>query len=112
MARAADGAAERTWRERLERQRRSGLSIAAFCEREGVSTAAFYQWRRRLSEQNSPLQQSPLFVPVTVRAAAGVRIELPGGAVVHLPGDADERLLQSCIRAAGLWEGQAEGRSC
>jgi hypothetical protein len=113
MARQADGATERVWRERLERQRGSGLSISAFCEHEGVSTASFYRWRRQLTAQNPAERgRAALFVPVAVRAAAGVRIELPGGAVVHVPAEADAWLLQSCIRAAGRWDGDAEGRPC
>ncbi len=38
------------WRERLERQEESGLTIEAFCEREGVSTSMFYRWRRHLQD--------------------------------------------------------------
>jgi SOS-response transcriptional repressor LexA len=36
------------WRQRVERQRESGLSIAAFCRREGVSPASFHVWKRKL----------------------------------------------------------------
>jgi hypothetical protein len=36
------------WRERLERQRRSGLSIAEFCRREGVSAVTFHTWKQKL----------------------------------------------------------------
>lgn len=112
MARQTGVAAERLWRERLERQRRSGLSIARFCEREGVSTAAFYHWRRRLAPAAAESEPPALFVPVSVRPSAGVRIELPGGAVVHLPPEADEQLLRSCIRAAAEPAGDREGRPC
>jgi hypothetical protein len=34
------------WRERLKRQSESGLTIEAFCEKEGVSTSMFYRWQR------------------------------------------------------------------
>jgi hypothetical protein len=36
------------WRERLKRQSESGLTIEAFCEKEGVSTSMFYAWKRNL----------------------------------------------------------------
>lgn len=36
------------WRERLERQRRSGLSITEFCRKEGVSAVTFHTWKRKL----------------------------------------------------------------
>ena len=34
------------WRERLKRQSESGLTVEAFCEKEGVSTSMFYRWQR------------------------------------------------------------------
>ena len=36
------------WRERLKRQSESGLTVEAFCEKEGVSTSMFYRWQRHL----------------------------------------------------------------
>jgi hypothetical protein len=39
------------WRERMERQRESGLSIAEFCRKEGVSAVAFHTWKRKLRGQ-------------------------------------------------------------
>lgn len=36
------------WRERMERQRQSGLSIAAFCRKEGVAAVTFHTWKRKL----------------------------------------------------------------
>ena len=41
-------AAEGKWREMLDRQRASGLSVAAFCRRHGVCAASLYAWKRRL----------------------------------------------------------------
>jgi hypothetical protein len=38
------------WRQRIERQRESGLSIAEFCRRENISAHGFYVWRRNLRE--------------------------------------------------------------
>ena len=39
---------ESAWREILERQAHSGLTISAFCEREGIKPASLYGWRARL----------------------------------------------------------------
>lgn len=33
------------WQALVERHRSSGLTVEAFCRREGVSTASFYRWR-------------------------------------------------------------------
>lgn len=44
------------WRERLKRQSESGLTIEAFCEKEGVSTSMFYRWQRHF--QNASAESS------------------------------------------------------
>lgn len=51
------------WRELIERQTCSELTVRNFCEFEGVSTASFYNWRRRLAE---PVEEIPAFVPINV----------------------------------------------
>lgn len=117
MARVRDAATERIWRERLARQRRSGQTVADFCDREGVSTPSFYAWKRRLGSSgvNGPAARraAPLFVPLSLSpVAAGVRIVLPGGAVVELPPGADERLLHTCIRAAARRDHDGEENAC
>lgn len=48
MARKVNQVLWDQWRQRLEGQRESGLSIVAFCRKEGVSQAAFHAWKRRL----------------------------------------------------------------
>lgn len=48
MARKVDLALRETWRERIARQRRSGLTVAEFSRQEGVSTASFYRWQQAL----------------------------------------------------------------
>jgi hypothetical protein len=42
MARSSDPAKAAQWRRRLERFGSSGVSVARFCRREGVSVASFY----------------------------------------------------------------------
>ena len=87
MARPKDLGLEHTWRRRLRRQAAGGLSIADFCEREGVSTASFYAWRRRLvAPPATPPAEPPLFVPIRLDPTSpandtppdlGFEIELP-----------------------------------
>ena len=74
------------WRDRLRRHAQSGLSVAAFCAREGVSTPSFYAWRRRLKAAKStaakrePTAKAPAFQAVTVVGAMPVlSVRLPGG---------------------------------
>jgi transposase-like protein len=46
------------WRQRVKRQRESGLSIAEFCRGENVSAHNFYVWRRNLREAASRQRQT------------------------------------------------------
>ncbi len=39
---------QQRWRERIEAQRSSGLSVSEFCRREGIGKAGFYYWKRRV----------------------------------------------------------------
>ena len=41
---------ESTWREIVDRQEQSGLTVVQFCEREGIQPASLYAWRSRLRE--------------------------------------------------------------
>ena len=117
MGRVADEGVALAWERRIEKQRRSRLSIAEFCGQEGVSTASFYAWRRRLRGAGSAEPHaSALFVPVEwpppAIAAGGVRIELPGGAVLSLPADAPPELVTAAIRAVLSSTAAAEQSSC
>jgi transposase len=51
------------WRRVLGRWRRSGLSVRAFCQAEGVNEPQFYWWRRKLVRVEP---KEPAFVPVHV----------------------------------------------
>jgi transposase-like protein len=78
----------------LEAQEASGLSVAAFAERMGVSVPTLYMWRRRLGTARSVAESSSKFVEVTVtrpsspapssgamvvRLCAGRSVEVPRG---------------------------------
>jgi hypothetical protein len=48
MARRVNQVLWDQWRQRMETQRSSGLSIVEFCRRERVSSHRFHAWRRKL----------------------------------------------------------------
>jgi hypothetical protein len=101
MGRVANPKLASVWRDRVERQRRSGMSILEYCRRAGVSAGSFYAWKRRLQaspptvERKSKEQgqkrashrptprggfvQFPLAVdaPIEVRFADGTKVNLP-----------------------------------
>jgi hypothetical protein len=96
MARLSDSGKAVAWRRRIRRFARSALTVARFCEEEGVSTVSFYRWRKRLAKQptsrtTKPPQpnigQTPAFqaVRVTTSAIASMSIHLPGGTRVDVP---------------------------
>ncbi len=49
MGRQIDWEKRREWEDRLARRVSSGLTVAEFCEWEGVSVAAFYRWPLSIS---------------------------------------------------------------
>ena len=87
MARPKDPDLERIWRQRLQRQTTSGLSIPTFCAREGVSSASFHAWKRRLTAPPPAARpQPPLFVPLHLEPSSEQADPLPAGAVeLELP---------------------------
>lgn len=48
MARRLTKEQQLMWKERVARQRGSGLTVAEFCRRESVSVANFHHWKRKL----------------------------------------------------------------
>ena len=107
------------WRERLDRWKRSGLTITAFCQREGVSQPSFYSWRKRLAAATATGQARrnvPRFVPLEVVDSPGVmpsamarggmgnpgpavEVVLPRGVTVKVSTLVDEQQLRGILRA-------------
>lgn len=119
MGREIDAALHCAWRKRLERFESSSVTVAEFCRRESVSTAAFYQWRKRWTRevalgkkrrsQRPPTRRVPAarpqgratgFVELAVSNLAVVELELPNGVRIRVPAER-EAALGAAIRAAG-----------
>jgi hypothetical protein len=86
------------WRERLARFAQAGTSIVQFCVDEGVSTPAFYTWRRRLAggapgQANNasaglgkrPNRFAAVRVTGTVQGGSQVMVWLRGGTGLAIP---------------------------
>lgn len=77
---------ERTWRELVDRQRLSGLSVRGFCRREVVSEASFYAWRRELLRRDGesssvrPPDRKPAMRPAASRSSVGKMTQTPTAA--------------------------------
>ena len=68
MARQQRTEREMYWQDLIDRQGANSQSIADFCKGEGISTASFYAWRRRLHSPGRPVpSQAPRSALVPVR---------------------------------------------
>jgi hypothetical protein len=70
------------WRQIIDGQRDSGLTVAAYCLERGITQGSFYTWKRRL---RSPAKRNrlpkPAFVEVTpprMRTTGAIEICLRG----------------------------------
>jgi hypothetical protein len=102
-----DPVKERFWRRTITDQARSGLSVRAFCEREGLEPWNFHWWRQTLARRDREVPSArtgastnstntlpaPLaFLPVrvvqdgadTIAATTPIEIVLPAGPTVRV----------------------------
>ena len=96
------------WQTHHQQQRNSGLSIEAYCRREGISKQSFYQWRRRLeNESQQPPPSTPLIrfaeIQTTGISAPGpatspIRVRLSTGHEVEIGCGADTATIQEVLR--------------
>ena len=100
MSRLADPELVSLWRVRLQRFEQSQLTVAEFCEVESVSTASFYQWRRKLKWPQSRKQVAGAFIAVDLRSTSqAASLSLPGGARLELPEELKPAHLRELIAA-------------
>ena len=79
------------------------MTVADFCDREGLSVASFYTWKRRLAADPAP-EPVPRFVPVRVvtpPATAPVELLLPCGLVLRLTPGVDLAWLRQLLDLLG-----------
>ena len=97
---------QQRWLQRLQRFHRSGLTVAAFCQQEGVSVPSFYAWKRRLRTPSPDRPATtPRFVPVRLgspTASAPVELLLPSGCVLRLSAVCDRTWLRDLLDLLGV----------
>ena len=76
MVRRKRAEKELHWREMVNRQAVSGLSIREFCSKERVSQPSFYAWRRKFREQENHGTRS---------RKSGRRVTEPGNSGEFIP---------------------------
>ena len=96
--------ARHKWRDLIERQRTSGLSVAVFCRRDGVAASSFFAWKRKLGF----VPATPAFVEATIagtppppprRSAGRIEVRLRGGRRVRVGRGFDRDLLAEVVAA-------------
>lgn len=99
---------ESFWRRLVGGQATSGLSVRAWCRRQGQRESAFYWWRRELARRDA---EQAAFVPVRVeedgRSSDAGQIEIVLGEQrrIRLSGRVDRRMLGDVLAVM-------EGRGC
>jgi transposase-like protein len=132
MARGMNPAKVEQWAACLARFQDTGLTVARFCEEEGVSAASFYHWRRELARETKTggsvrrvgkprqekkpagvsrrlatgLRSGSAFQAVEVVTAAAATIRFPNGVEIELGSDlrAFELLLGQLLNGAASGE--------
>lgn len=109
------------WRDRVNRQVASGLSVEEFCVQERCARSAFYRWRHLLGVKNKPSNPTPTlpapstFLPVRVRFVENdpfhsepVEADLPNGVRLRIP-TANIQLACRLIRSVAAAKTQSGG---
>ena len=118
---AASNNSGQVWRQRIEAQRASGLSIRAWCRQEGHHEHSFYWWRVRLGLSRKSVGASPraavqslkfarIVVDPTVaehRGSESIRLRLAGGRELQLPVSMAVEQIAQLVRAIEGIEGAA-----
>lgn len=85
---------ERQWRAWVEKQRRSGQAVRAFCREQELNEASFYRWRREFGTTRSEVTALAPIVVIeelggdakSSKWSTAIEILLRGGTTVRVPG--------------------------
>jgi transposase-like protein len=91
-----------SWRQIIDGQRSSGLAVASYCRKHGISKCSFYNWKRRLrqSAQGKVAPTAP-FVELKNPDSSigeGIEIYLPGERRLLVRRGFDRDLLVELVR--------------
>src|SRR5437016_13011709 len=87
------------WIELIGKQKRSGQSVRAFCQGQGVSQPSFYYWRQQLGgEKKGPVKFALVETGRSGSGAdRGVELELAGGVRLHVQPGAEAATLRMVL---------------
>ena len=112
---------EAFWRLALEEHRGSGLTVRAFCRREGISEPSFYAWRRRIAKGDANSGRGALqpgLIPVKIVDPVGddsprgdepsarrLEVVTPSGFTLRFHHDIEPRQLDTLLHVISRCEG-------
>ena len=83
-------ATRQVWVDRIDRFEESSQTVGQFCAAEGVSSASFYHWRRKLrSDASATPESSAKFIPLKLptlphaQPTTVMSVDFPGGVRVR-----------------------------
>jgi hypothetical protein len=83
-------------------QRKSGLTIEAYCDREAISHSTWWYWHTRLNKSRQQSVSPSTFIqlqqPAAQLEAAGCEITLPNGVQLCVPPRFDAALMRHIVR--------------
>jgi transposase len=84
------------WQELIAEHKRSGLTVKAFCEKQGVGEALFYSWRKRLTEEQ-PARFALVAPDGVVAGPLTLQLVLTGGERLEIPAGIDQATLRAVL---------------
>jgi len=101
MGRVANPELASWWRDRIEGQQRSGLTVSEYCRRKGLSAGSFHAWKSRLRVRRSAAKGTSKkpgpqrgsdgpslpggFVRIPLAVEAAIEVRFVDGTIVSVP---------------------------
>ena len=85
------------WQQLISEHKQSGLTVKAFCQKQGVSEALFYSWRKRVVAENQPARFALVATNRVAPSGPALQLVLAGGERLEIPSGTDEATLRTVL---------------
>lgn len=83
------------WHKRIERQRKSNLSVQSYCDQNRLSVCSFYYWNRKLKSHLLLEQFTEIRIADHAKSNPGILVRFPTGVEMWLEEGTDPAFLRS-----------------
>jgi hypothetical protein len=91
------------WHEMISEQEASGLSVSAYCRKQGINEKTFYNWRKKLVGVQNAKPKKFIRIKSVANACGNVlRIETPGGYRLEVPPGIEKEQVQNILEALAV----------